>query len=454
MSLQIIILAAGKGTRMCSNLPKVLHPLAGTPLLQHVLNTAAHLNPQNIHIIIGHQAALIQSSFEKNTVNWIVQKNQLGTGHAVMQALPFLKEEDDVLILSGDVPLITLATLDGLKQQFNDNETLALLTARLPNPHGFGRIIRHNGRVQGIVEEKDATLDEKNITEINTGIYWASAKHLMKWLPMINNDNAQSEFYLTDIVGLALKEGLTINTHSTEDLIEIQGINDRLQLAALERAYQLKQAQSLMTQGVTLMDPNRLDIRGRLTAGIDVTIDINAVFIGEVHLDAGVIIGPNCVIKNTTIGAGTEIYAHSVIDGATIGKTCQIGPYARIRPNTILKDKCKIGNFVETKNASFDTHSKASHLSYLGDVTIGQDVNIGAGTITCNYDGVNKHQTIIEDGVFIGSDTQLVAPVRVGKNATLGAGTTLRKDAPAGELTLTESRQKTLSGWKRPEKIK
>jgi bifunctional UDP-N-acetylglucosamine pyrophosphorylase/glucosamine-1-phosphate N-acetyltransferase len=450
--LKVVVLAAGKGTRMKSDLPKVLHPIAGVPMLQHVWNIAAQLKPAEMLTLIGHHADIIQQQLPQANTQWVLQTEQLGTGHAVMQTLPHLSPDDNVLILSGDVPLITHDTLHSLQNAYQNSDGLALLTAILPNPQGLGRIIREDTDITAIIEEKDASAEQKQINEINSGIYWVKASHLLRWLPQLQNNNAQQEFYLTDIVKIALQEGLKVSSHTTQDMIEIQGVNDRKQLAFLERAYQTQQAEHLMRQGVTLADPTRIDIRGQLTVEPDVFIDINCVFEGNVTLTQGVKIGPNCLIRHSHIGKNTEVFSHSILDGVTTGDNCHIGPFARLRPGTEMDHDVKIGNFVETKNTKFGAETKASHLSYIGDAEVGAEVNIGAGTITCNYDGVNKHKTIIEDGAFIGSDTQLVAPVTVGKNATLGAGTTLRKDAPANALTLTVSSQKTITTWQRPKK--
>jgi bifunctional UDP-N-acetylglucosamine pyrophosphorylase/glucosamine-1-phosphate N-acetyltransferase len=457
MNLQIIILAAGQGKRMYSNTPKVLHPIAGKPMLSRVVETALQLNPNTIHVIYGHGGEKIKESLPDLAVNWVHQAEQLGTGHAVLQALPYLPPQSTVLILSADVPLISKDTLVSLIEctstTNNAESSLALLVAELENPGGLGRIIRNDrGEISTIVEEKDANKQQKNIKEIYTGICCVNSDHLHSWLPNLGNNNAQKEYYLTEIINLACNNQVPITSITVKDEIEVQGVNNRLQLAQLERAWQTKQAQKFLEQGVMIADPSRFDLRGELKCGIDVFIDVNCIFTGTVTLGAQCIIGPNCTLTNVTLGDHCEIHANSVIEGSHLGSNCHIGPFARLREGTQLQDDCKIGNFVETKKTKFGKASKASHLSYLGDTLIGSNVNIGAGTITCNYDGVNKHQTIIEDGAFIGSDTQLVAPVTVGSHATIGAGTTLRKDAPPGELTLSESRQKTVFGWKRPTK--
>ncbi|KTD58266.1 Bifunctional GlmU protein, UDP-N-acetylglucosamine pyrophosphorylase and glucosamine-1-phosphate N-acetyltransferase [Legionella sainthelensi] len=457
MNLQIIILAAGQGKRMYSNIPKVLHPLAGKPMLVRVVETAQQLNPDAIHVIYGHGGEQLKNSLPDLPVHWVYQAEQLGTGHAVMQALPFIPPQTQVLVLSADVPLIQASTLRALIECSHPansyHSILTLLVAHLEDPSGLGRIIRDNqGEVSIIVEEKDANEQEKNIKEIYSGICCAISDDLEKWLPKLSNDNAQGEYYLTEIIALAVANKTSIRTLSAKDDAEIQGVNNRLQLHELERIWQTRKAKELLQQGVTIVDANRFDLRGELICGKDVSIDVNCVFHGKVILGDGCIIGPNCILADVVLGAGCEVYAHSVLEGCNIANDCKIGPFARLRSGTQLAANCKIGNFVETKKAVFDEGSKASHLSYLGDVELGKEVNVGAGTITCNYDGVNKHKTIIEDGVFIGSDTQLVAPVTVGAHATIGAGSTIRKNVPPGELTLTESKQKTVYGWKRPIK--
>lgn len=457
MNLQIIILAAGQGKRMYSNTPKVLHPIAGKPMLTRVVETAQQLNPDAIHVIYGHGGELIKKALPDLPVQWIHQAAQLGTGHAVMQALPHLPADSQVLILSADVPLIQTKTLlsliERIKTETINQSSLALLVTYLENPYGLGRIVRNNqGEISNIVEEKDANKQEKNIKEIYSGICCTSSTNLANWLPKLSNVNAQAEYYLTDIIALAVADNIPITSLTVEDNMEVQGVNNRLQLQQLERIWQQRAAERLLEQGVGMADATRFDLRGTLHCGKDVFIDVNCVFNGTVILGDNCIIGPNCNLTDVTLGAGCEVYANSVLERCETGEQCHIGPFARLRAGTQLASQCKIGNFVETKKAQFGDHSKASHLSYLGDVVIGKKVNIGAGTITCNYDGVNKHQTIIEDGAFIGSDTQLVAPVTVGAHATIGAGSTIRRNAPAEELTLTESKQKTLYGWKRPVK--
>ncbi|STX36995.1 bifunctional UDP-N-acetylglucosamine diphosphorylase/glucosamine-1-phosphate N-acetyltransferase GlmU [Legionella feeleii] len=457
MTLQIIILAAGQGKRMYSSTPKVLHKIAGKPMLVRVVETAQQLNPEAVYVVYGHGGEQIKAALPDLPVNWVLQKDQLGTGHAVMQALPHIPLDSQVLILSADVPLIEAKTLQNLIDKHHaapaQANSLSLLLAKLDNPTGLGRIVRNaQGDISAIVEEKDATAEQKQIQEIYSGICCVQAADLARWLPQLDCNNAQGEYYLTEIIAMAVNEQQVITSLQTPNLMEIQGVNDRLQLQQLERIWQQRLAKQLMLSGVSLADANRFDVRGELHCGQDVFIDVNNVFSGKVVLGNGCSIGPNCILHNVTLGANCEILANSVLEDCNIGESCHIGPFARLRPGTQLANDCKIGNFVETKKAVFGEGSKASHLSYLGDVTLGKEVNIGAGTITCNYDGANKHQTIIEDGVFVGSDTQLVAPVTVGANATIGAGSTIRKNVPANELTLTESKQKTITGWKRPVK--
>jgi len=454
IDLHIIILAAGQGTRMKSDLPKVLHPLAHKPLLQHVLDVAQGLQAAHVHVVYGHGGEAVKSSFPNYPVNWVLQDKQLGTGHAVEQVMPALPEQRQVLILYGDVPLIQKATLTKLIDA-SAGGCLGLLTAELPVPTGYGRIIRDaKGAVIKIVEEKDASAQQKQITEINTGMLAMNSTQLKKWLSQLENNNAQGEYYLTDVIGMAAIEGVTINTVRPAVLAEIEGVNNKMQLAQLERVYQMRQAEQLMQQGVTLRDPARIDVRGDLEVGRDVTIDVNVIFEGKVKLGNGVTIGPNNMIKDSVLADNVTVYANSIIDTANIGVGCGIGPFARVRPGTQLAENVKVGNFVEIKKSTIDAGSKINHLSYVGDTTMGKNVNVGAGTITCNYDGANKHQTVIGDNVFIGSDTQLVAPVEIGSGATIGAGSTITHDAPKGELTLSRSPQKTRDGWKRPVKNK
>ncbi|MRD73376.1 UDP-N-acetylglucosamine diphosphorylase/glucosamine-1-phosphate N-acetyltransferase [Rhodocyclus tenuis] len=450
--MNIVILAAGQGKRMNSALPKVLHPLGGKALLAHVLTAARHLQPQRLCVVHGHGGEVVRAALDAPDLVWALQEPQLGTGHAVQQALPALDASAAAtLVLYGDVPLIKVETLSSLVAAAGDG--MALLTAELADPTGYGRIVRDaHGTVQRIVEQKDADAREQAIREINTGIMVLPTAHLAAWLGALSNNNAQGEYYLTDLVAQAVAHGVAVRTVTVGDVWETAGVNSKTQLAELERVLQRRIADSLMAEGVRLADPARLDVRGDLRCGRDVFIDVNCVFEGDVVLGEGVEIGPNCVVKDAQIGAGTKVAAFSHLDRATVGCAAAIGPYARLRPGSELGNDVHIGNFVEIKNTRIADHSKANHLAYVGDAIIGQRVNIGAGTITCNYDGVNKHQTIIEDDAFIGSDTQLVAPVTVGRGATLGAGTTLTHDAPAEALTLSRVRQTTLSGWKRPQK--
>lgn len=450
--MNIVILAAGMGKRMRSALPKVLHLLAGKSLLQHVLDTARQLNPTRICIVYGHGGEQVLEKTEGADLVWAKQEPQLGTGHAVQQAMPFLDEAQPTLILYGDVPLTSLSTLQALTAHVN-NHQIALLTIQLTDPTGYGRIVRDvTGKVQAIVEHKDANLEQRQINEINTGILAVPTQALKRWLNQLSNHNVQGEYYLTDIIRSAVLDGFAITTASPAAAWEILGVNSRVQMAQLERIYQYNLANQLLEQGVALADPARIDVRGTLKCGQDVFIDVNCVFEGEVILGDRVQIGAHCVIKEAVIEADTQLAPFSHIETAKVGRAGKIGPFARLRPGTQLGTGVHIGNFVEVKNSTIADHSKANHLAYLGDADIGAEVNIGAGTITCNYDGVNKSRTTIEDQVFIGSDTQLVAPVRIGKGATLGAGTTLTKDAPPGKLTLSRSKQMTIEHWKRPSK--
>ncbi len=454
MSISTLILAAGQGTRMRSALPKVLHRLAGRPLLEHVCRAALELGDAKLLIVHGHGGEQVREALSAIPARWIEQAEQLGTGHAVEQALPQIPDTDLVLILYGDVPLITPATLRRLVEA-GAGSGFGLLTVVLEQPHGYGRILRdEGGEVTGIVEEKDADESQRAITEVNTGFMAVRAGLLKDWIARLENDNAQGEFYLTDVVAMAAAEGCRVVTVQPDDPCEVMGVNDRVQLAALERHYQQRQAEALMRQGVTLRDPARFDLRGSLEAGRDVEIDVDVVLEGEVRIGEGARIGPGCVIRDAEIGEGVEILAHCVIDQAGIGAGSRIGPFARLRPGTVLAAGTHIGNFVEVKNSTIGEGSKVNHLSYIGDTEIGSGVNVGAGTITCNYDGAHKHRTVIEDEVFIGSDTQLVAPVRVGRGATIGAGTTLTRDAPPDTLTLSRAPQKSVPGWQRPRKEK
>ena len=449
--MNIVILAAGQGKRMHSNLPKVLHPLAGKPLLAHVIDSARRLSPQTLCLVYGHGGDAVRATLDAPDLAWALQEPQLGTGHAVQQALPFLKGDGTTLILYGDVPLIRSETLERLLHVAQD--ALAILTVELSDPGGYGRIVRNDaGQVIRIVEQKDSTPEERSIREINTGIMAMPSARLGEWLARLSNNNAQREYYLTDIVGMAVAEGLPIRTANPKNEWEVLGVNSKVQLAELERIAQRCTAEQLMEQGVRLADPARLDVRGELTCGRDVFIDVNCVFEGRVELDEAVEVGPNCVLKNARIGAGTRLAAFTHVEDAVVGPDGRIGPFARLRPGAELAEDVHIGNFVEIKKSTIAAHSKVNHLAYIGDATIGTRVNVGAGTITCNYDGANKFQTIIEDDAFIGSDTQLVAPVTVGRGATLGAGTTLTRDAPPDSLTVSRARQASISGWKRPIK--
>jgi bifunctional UDP-N-acetylglucosamine pyrophosphorylase/glucosamine-1-phosphate N-acetyltransferase len=448
--LNIVILAAGKGTRMYSDKPKVLHALAGKPLVQHVLDCASVLKPKQICVVYGHGGEAVPLAMQQYPAKFVAQEPQLGTGHAVQQAMPHLSDEGSTLVLYGDVPLIQHSTLH---QMLQAGEGLVLLTVNLSNPTGYGRIVRDTqGDVQSIVEEKDATPEQCEIHEVNTGILLAPTKLLRGWLAKLQNNNAQREYYLTDIVSMAVQQGVAIHTIQPSHEWEIHGINSKSQLMVLERTWQLVEASRLLVQGVTLADAARVDVRGKLSCGRDVEIDVGCIFEGEVNLGDNVRVGAYSMIRDSSISAGTIIAPYSHIDSSVVGTDCHIGPYSRLRPGTKLQNEVHIGNFVEVKNSEIAANSKANHLSYIGDSTIGSRVNIGAGTITCNYDGANKHRTIIEDDVFIGSDTQLVAPVTVGKGATIGAGSTITEDAPAGKLTLGRGRQVTVAGWKRPTK--
>jgi len=451
--MNIVILAAGQGKRMHSNLPKVLHPIAGKALVAHVIDTARSLSPQTLCLVYGHGGDAVRTTLAAPDLAWALQEPQLGTGHAVQQALPHLKDGGTTLVLYGDVPLIQAETLKRLLQAAQD--ALAILTVELADPSGYGRIVRNaKGEVVRIVEQKDSTPEERAIREINTGIMAMPTARLGEWLGRLSNNNAQQEYYLTDIVGMAVAEGLPIHTANPRHEWEVLGVNSKVQLAELERVAQRNAAEQLMEAGVRLADPARFDVRGELVCGRDVFIDVNCVFEGTVVLDEAVEVGPNCVIRNARIGAGTRLAAYTHIEDAVVGPDGRIGPFARLRPGAELAEDVHVGNFVEIKKSTIAAHSKANHLAYIGDAIIGSRVNVGAGTITCNYDGANKFQTIIEDDVFIGSDTQLVAPVRVGRGATLGAGTTLTKDAPPDTLTVSRAKQLSIPGWKRPVKIK
>nr|WP_299379996.1 bifunctional UDP-N-acetylglucosamine diphosphorylase/glucosamine-1-phosphate N-acetyltransferase GlmU [uncultured Halomonas sp.] len=451
MALDVVILAAGQGTRMRSEKPKVLHELAGKPMVRHVIDTAMELGKNRLHVVIGHGGNQVRESLAECSVEFALQTEQKGTGHAVAQAMDKLAD-GKVLVLYGDVPLIRHETLAALLDEVNE-QRMALLTVTLDDPAGYGRIKRDTeGRPVAIVEHKDASEAERAITECNTGIMAMTAGQLRRWLPQLSAENVQGEYYLTDVIAMAAEEGTAIATAQPRTPVEVEGVNNRLQLARLERAYQFAQAEQLMTDGVALADPARLDVRGSLRCGRDVEIDVGCIFEGEVELADGVRVGPYCVIRNSTIGAASVIEAHSVLDGAVLEGKSQIGPFARLRPGTRLAEGAKIGNFVETKNAILGEGAKINHLSYVGDARLGREVNIGAGTITCNYDGANKHFTEIGNNAFIGSNTALVAPVKVGEGATVGAGSTISRDVEAGALALTRGRQMSRQNWQRPQK--
>jgi bifunctional UDP-N-acetylglucosamine pyrophosphorylase/glucosamine-1-phosphate N-acetyltransferase len=450
--LVVIILAAGAGKRMKSALPKVLQPLAGKPLLQYVLDTARSLDPAAIHVVYGHGGTAVPAAFAHEAVSWVQQAEQLGTGHAVMQAAPLLAPDQRVLILNGDGPLITRETLQALLQAAGRDE-VGLLTVKASDPTGYGRVLRSaGGRVRAIVEERDATAQQRRVDECNTGVLTLPASRLTKWLGRLGNRNSQREYYLTDVIALAVRDHVAVRPVVAADEHEVQGVNDRVQLAAAESAWRLRQARKLMLAGATLIDPARVDVRGVVALGQDVVIDVNVVLEGEVRLGDGVKIGPNCLIRHAQIAAGTEVFANCIIDRAIIGPDCRIGPFARVRPESVLAEQVHVGNFVEIKKTRIGAGSKANHLTYLGDATLGAGVNVGAGTVTCNYDGVNKWPTTIEDDVFIGSGSMLVAPVQIGAGANIGAGSTIARGAPAGQLTVARARQISIPGWKRPTK--
>jgi bifunctional UDP-N-acetylglucosamine pyrophosphorylase/glucosamine-1-phosphate N-acetyltransferase len=454
MPLSIVILAAGQGKRMKSDLPKVLQPLAGRPLLSHVVATAKALQADAIHVVHGHGGEQVKQALAGEPVNWVLQAEQLGTGHALSQAMPAIPDDTQVLILFGDVPLVRVSTLEKLVAQAGPR-AIGVLTVVLDNPAGYGRIVRDNaGNVVRIVEEKDANTKERAIREINTGLMIAPAGALRGWLAALSNDNAQGEYYLTDVIVMAARAGMKVNGVISPTEAEVLGVNDKVQLARLEAELRAERANALMLAGVTLADPARVDIRGEVTVGRDVFIDVNVVLVGKVHLADRARIGPNCYLKDCSIGADTELHPNCVIDRTSIGARCSIGPFARMRPGAELHDEVHIGNFVEVKNSIIGDGSKANHLTYLGDATVGRKVNVGAGSVTVNYDGANKWRTEIGDNAFIGSGSMLVAPIKVGAGANTGAGSTLTKDAPEGKLTVARARQVTIDGWKRPEKKK
>ena len=449
--LSVVILAAGKGTRMYSDLPKVLHPIAGKPMVKHVIDTVKHLNAHQINLIYGHGADLLKERLADEPVNWVFQAEQLGTGHAMQQAAPFFADDENIMMLYGDTPLIQQSTLERLIAQKPENG-IALLTVKLENPTGYGRIIRENGSVVAIVEQKDASAEQLKIQEINTGVMVASGASFKKWLGNLNNNNAQGEYYITDVIAMANEDGFQVQAVQADEFMEVEGVNNRLQLAALERFYQKKQAEKLLLAGVTLIDPSRFDVRGTVEHGKDVSIDVNVILEGNVKLGNNVKIGAGCVLKNVTVGDNVEIKPYSVLEDAVIGEKSAIGPFSRLRPGTQLAEGAHVGNFVEIKNAQVGKGSKVNHLTYVGDAEVGSNVNIGAGVITCNYDGANKFKTIIGDDVFVGSDSQLVAPVEIANGATIGAGSTITKNVAEGELVITRVAQKHIQGWQRPTK--
>ena len=451
MAIDVVILAAGKGTRMKSSLPKVLHKIAGKPMVEHIIDAANSLDTESLNIVYGHQAELLQKSLSHYQVNWCLQAQQLGTGHAVQQSLSYLNDKNDALILVGDAPLITSETLQRLIDTKKQAD-FALLTVHMDDPTGMGRIIRDGDNITAIVEHKDASPAQLEINEINTGMMLLPVTDLKRWLANLSNDNAQGEYYLTDVIEMAANEGKKIRAAHPVWEREVEGVNDRVQLASLECALQLKLAEQLMRQGASLADPHRIDVRGNLTVGNDVEIDVNCVFEGEVVLGEGVKIGPNCVLKDCTIDDNTIIEAFSFIQQAQVAKHCSVGPYARLRPGADLRENAKVGNFCEVKKAVIGNGSKVNHLTYIGDADIGANVNIGAGTITCNYDGVNKFKTTIEDNVFVGSNSSLVAPVTVAKGATVGAGSTITKDVDGEQLAVARGKQRNISGWQKPSK--
>jgi bifunctional UDP-N-acetylglucosamine pyrophosphorylase/glucosamine-1-phosphate N-acetyltransferase len=452
-AMSVVILAAGKGTRMYSDLPKVLHTLAGKPMVQHVIDAANNLGAQRVHLVYGHGGDLLKNTLGDGVLNWVLQAEQLGTGHAMQQAAPFFADDEDILMLYGDVPLISVESLQRLRDA-KPQGGIGLLTVKLDDPTGYGRIARENGKVVGIVEHKDATEEQRKIDEINTGILVANGDDLKRWLAKLDNNNAQGEFYITDIIALAHHEGREITAVHPDRLSEVEGVNNRLQLSRLERVYQTEQADKLLLAGVMLRDPSRFDLRGELTHGRDVEIDTNVIIEGKVTLGHRVKIGTGCVIKNSVIGDDCEISPYSVVEDANLASACTIGPFARLRPGAELAEGAHVGNFVEMKKARLGKGSKAGHLSYLGDAEIGDNVNIGAGTITCNYDGANKFKTIIGDDVFVGSDSQLVAPVTVARGATIGAGTTVTRNVGEDELVVSRVKQTHIQGWQRPVKKK
>lgn len=451
--LSVVILAAGKGTRMYSDLPKVLHKIAGKPMVKHVIDTAKQLNAAQIHLIYGHGADLLKQRLADEPVNWVFQAEQLGTGHAMQQAAPFFADDENILMLYGDAPLITTETLQKLIAAKPENG-IALLTVNLENPTGYGRIIRQDGNVTAIVEQKDANAEQLKITEVNTGVMVSDGASFKKWLARLDNNNAQGEYYMTDVIGLANQDGFKVVAVQATDMMEVEGANNRLQMAALERYFQRKQAQKLLLAGVSLTDPERFDLRGELEHGKDVEIDINVIIEGNVRLGNRVKIGAGCVLKNVEIADDVEIKPYSVLENAVVGEKAAIGPFSRLRPGAELAAETHVGNFVEIKQAKVGKGSKVNHLTYIGDAEIGRDCNIGAGVITCNYDGANKFKTVIGDNVFVGSDSQLIAPVTIADNVTVAAGATVTDNVEAGALVISRVRQRHISNWKRPTKKK
>ena len=451
MGLSVIILAAGQGTRMRSDLPKVLQPLAGRPLLAHVLDSARALEASDICVVYGHGGDVVRDAFPQADIRWALQAEQLGTGHAMQQAIPDTPDDNSVLVLFGDVPLLLASTLQRLLDAA-DSDDLLVLTVDMDDPHGYGRIVRDEENVVGIVEEKDASVEQKSIREINTGVMLGSGVALKRWLDRLQNDNAQGEYYLTDVIAMAVADGIAVHGIKAQDQVEVMGINDKKQLAEAERALQARLVDELMAAGVGFADPARVDIRGKLTCGKDVYIDINAVFEGDVELGDGVRIESNNLIRDSKLGSGVVVHSNCHIEGARTGENCEIGPFSRLRPGAELAANVKVGNFVEIKKSIVADGSKVNHLTYIGDSDVGANVNVGAGTITCNYDGANKHRTTIRDGAFIGSGVNLIAPVEIGEGAYIGSGSTISKPAPADKLTLARSRQVTVKGWQRPKK--
>ena len=451
--LEVIVLAAGRGTRMRSSLPKVLHALASKPMIHHVLDTARALEASRIHVVVGHGAELVSSAIAADDVTTYVQSEQLGTGHAALAAAPHCQSESTVVVLFGDVPLLSSATLSRVIKAAESGPVL--LAASVADPHGYGRVIRDsNGAFQRVVEQKDANLEERSVCEVNTGVLAAKSQNLNSWLARVTNDNAQGEYYLPDVLGLAVSDGYSVEVVVTDDEVETQGVNDRIQLEALERSLQIRQAEALMASGVYLSDKNRFDLRGELDCAEDVTIDVNVLIEGHVRIARGATIEANCVLKDCTIGEGAIVRSFSHIEGATVGPDCQVGPYARLRPGAELSAKAKVGNFVEVKNSHFGEAAKANHLAYVGDAEIGAGSNIGAGTITCNYDGVNKHRTELGENVFVGSNSTLVAPLSVKDNGFVAAGSTVTSPVGESELAVGRAKQRNIKGWKRPEKSK